>query len=80
MTSCNGLELNKLEARKQELVEGLQNAQNDLVKAQDNLKALSGALQQVNLFLADLEKEQSEQTYNDEKIEDAAQEGETNGW
>tara|TARA_B100000676_G_C17966405_1_gene780638 strand:+ start:353 stop:580 length:228 start_codon:yes stop_codon:yes gene_type:complete len=69
----------KLEARKQELVEGLQNAQNDLVKAQDNLKALSGALQQVNLFLADLEKEQSEQTYNDEKIEDAAQEGETNG-
>ncbi len=70
----------KLEARKQELVEGLQNAQNDLVKAQDNLKALSGALQQVNLFLADLEKEQSEQTYNDEKIEDAAQEGETNGW
>ena len=69
----------KLEARKQELVEGLQNAQNDLVKAQDNLKALSGALQQVNLFLADLEKEQSEQTYNDEKIEDVAQEGETNG-
>ena len=69
----------KLEARKQELVEGLQNAQNDLVKARDNLKALSGALQQVNLFLADLEKEQSEQTYNDEKIEDAAQEGETNG-
>ena len=37
---------------------------------QDNLKALSGALQQVNLFLADLEKEQSEQTYNGEKIED----------
>ena len=45
-------------------------------KAQDNLKALSGALQQVNLFLADLEKEQSEQTYNDVKIEDVAQEGE----
>ena len=50
-----------------------------MTKAQDNLKALSGALQQVNLFLADLEKEQSEQTYNDVKIEDVAQEGETNG-
>lgn len=70
----------KLEARKAELTEGLQNSNNELIKAQDNLKALSGALQQVNLFLAELEKEQSEQTYNDEKIEDVAQEGETNGW
>lgn len=69
----------KLEARKAELTEGLQNSNNELIKAQDNLKALSGALQQVNLFLAELEKEQSEQTYNDEKIEDVAQEGETNG-
>jgi len=70
----------KLEARREELTEGLQKGNTELVKAQDNLKALSGALQQVNLFLAELEKEQSEQTYNDEKIEDVAQEGETNGW
>ena len=70
----------KLEARQLELTEGIQKGQEALAKAQDNLKALSGALQQVNLFLADLEKEQSEQTYNDEKIEDVAQEGETNGW
>ncbi len=70
----------KLEARREELTEGLQKGNTDLIKAQDNLKALSGALQQVNLFLAELEKEQSEQTYNDEKIEDVAQEGETNGW
>lgn len=70
----------KLEARKAELTEGLQNSNNELIKAQDNLKALSGALQQVNLFLAELEKEESEQTYNGEKIEDVAQEGETNGW
>mgnify|MGYP001370979289 FL=1 len=69
----------KLEARREELTEGLQKGNTELVKAQDNLKALSGALQQVNLFLAELEKEQSEQTYNDEKIEDVAQEGETNG-
>jgi hypothetical protein len=69
----------KLEARKAELTEGLQNGNNELIKAQDNLKALSGALQQVNLFLAELEKEQSEQTYNDVKIEDVAQEGE-NSW
>ena len=69
----------KLEARKAELTEGLQKGNTDLIKAQDNLKALSGALQQVNLFLAELEKEQSEQTYNGEKIEDVAQEGETNG-
>ena len=69
----------KLEARREELTEGLQKGNTDLIKAQDNLKALSGALQQVNLFLADLEKEQSEQTYNDVKIEDVAQEGETNG-
>jgi|TARA_B100000965_G_scaffold145975_1_gene121654 hypothetical protein len=69
----------KLEARREELTEGLQKGNTDLIKAQDNLKALSGALQQVNLFLAELEKEQSEQTYNDEKIEDVAQEGETNG-
>ena len=66
----------KLEARREELTEGLQKGNTDLIKAQDNLKALSGALQQVNLFLADLEKEQSEQTYNDVKIEDVAQEGE----
>lgn len=66
----------KLEARQLELTEGIQKGQEALAKAQDNLKALSGALQQVNLFLADLEKEQSEQTYNDEKIEDVAQEGE----
>lgn len=70
----------KLEARQLELTEGIQKGQEALAKAQDNLKALSGALQQVNLFLADLEKEQSEQTYNDVKIEDVAQEGETNGW
>ena len=70
----------KLEARREGLTEGLQKGNTELVKAQDNLKALSGALQQVNLFLAELEKEQSEQTYNDEKIEDVAQEGETNGW
>ena len=70
----------KLEARREELTEGLQKGNTDLIKAQDNLKALSGALQQVNLFLAELEKEQSEQTYNGEKIEDVAQEGETNGW
>ena len=69
----------KLEARREELTEGLQNGNTDLIKAQDNLIALSGALQQLNLFLAELEKEQSEQTYNDEKIEDVAQEGETNG-
>jgi hypothetical protein len=69
----------KLEARREELTEGLQKGNTDLIKAQDNLKALSGALQQVNLFLAELEKEQSEQTYNGEKIEDVAQEGETNG-
>ena len=69
----------KLEARKAELTEGLQNSNNELIKAQDYLKALSGALQQVNLFLAELEKEESEQTYNGEKIEDVAQEGETNG-
>ena len=69
----------KLEARREELTEGLQKGNTDLIKAQDNLKALSGALQQVNLFLAELEKEQSEQTYNDEKIEDVDQEGETNG-
>ena len=69
----------KLEARREELTEGLQKGNTELVKAQDNLKALSGALQQVNLFLAELEKEQSEQTYNDEKSEDVAQEGETNG-
>tara|TARA_B100000242_G_scaffold161807_1_gene115579 strand:+ start:820 stop:1047 length:228 start_codon:yes stop_codon:yes gene_type:complete len=69
----------KLEARQLELTEGIQKGQEALAKAQDNLKALSGALQQVNLFLADLEKEQSEQTYNDVKIEDVAQEGETNG-
>ena len=69
----------KLEARREELTEGLQKGNTEVVKAQDNLKALSGALQQVNLFLAELEKEQSEQTYNDEKIEDVAQEGETNG-
>tara|TARA_B100000214_G_scaffold97755_1_gene68035 strand:- start:512 stop:739 length:228 start_codon:yes stop_codon:yes gene_type:complete len=69
----------QLEARQLELTEGIQKGQEALAKAQDNLKALSGALQQVNLFLADLEKEQSEQTYNDVKIEDVAQEGETNG-
>ena len=67
-------------SRKKELTEGLQKGNTELIKAQDNLKALSGALQQVNLFLADLEKEQSEQPYNDEKIEDVAQEGEPNGW
>ena len=66
----------QLEARQSELTDGIQKGQEALAKAQDNLKALSGALQQVNLFLADLEKEQSEQTYNDVKIEDVAQEGE----
>ena len=40
----------KLEARREELTEGLQKGNTDLIKAQDNLKALSGALQQVNLF------------------------------
>jgi len=70
----------QLEARKTELIEGVKNAQADLMKAQDNVKALSGALQQVNLFLAEIEKQNSEQTYNDVNIEDAANEGESNGW
>ena len=61
----------KLEARREELTEGLQKGNTELVKAQDNLKALF-CWQLTN-------KEQSEQTYNDEKIEDVAQEGETNG-
>ena len=76
----NNLPLEKIEKRKEELETALVQSRQLIVETQNKINALSCALQQCDLFIADINKVKEDQTYNDVKIDDVAkEEGESDG-
>ena len=76
----NNLPLEKIEKRKEELETALVQSRQLNVETQNKINALSGALQQCDLFIAEINKVKEDQTYNDVKIDDVAkEEGESDG-
>ena len=76
----NNLPLEKIEKRKEELETALVQSRQLIVETQNKINALSGALQQCDLFIAEIEAMDKETTYNDVKIDDVAnEEGESDG-
>ena len=76
----NNLPLEKIEKRKEELETALVQSRQLIVETQNKINALSGALQQCDLFIAEINKEKEYQTYNDVNIDDVAkEEGESDG-
>jgi hypothetical protein len=70
----------KIEKRKEELEQAIAQSKQLVVDTQNKINALSGALQQCDLFIAEINKEKEEQTYTDVKIDDVAnEEGESDG-
>ena len=80
MITFNNLPLEKIEKRKEELEIAIVESQKLVVETQNKINALSGALQQCDLFIAEINNVKEDQTYNDVKIEDVAnEEGESDG-
>ena len=80
MITFNNLPLEKIEKRKEELETALVQSRQLIVETQNKINALSGALQQCDLFIADIKAMEKETTYNDVKIDDVAnEEGESDG-
>ena len=80
MMTFNNLPLEKIEKRKEELETALVQSRQLIVETQNKINALSGALQQCDLFIAEINKVKEDQTYNDVKIDDVAkEEGESDG-
>ena len=76
----NNLPLEKIEKRKEELETALVQSRQLIVETQNKINALSGALQQCDLFIAEVKVMDKETTYNDVKIDDVAnEEGESDG-
>ena len=76
----NNLPLEKIEKRKEELETALVQSRQLIVETQNKINALSGALQQCDLFIAEVKAMDKETTYNDVKIDDVAnEEGESDG-
>ena len=76
----NNLPLEKIEKRKEELETAIVQSKQLVVETQNKINALSGALQQCDLFIAEINKVKEDQTYNDVKIDDVAkEEGESDG-
>ena len=76
----NNLPLEKIEKRKEELETALVQSRQLIVETQNKINALSGALQQCDLFIDEINKVKEDQTYNDVKIDDVAkEEGESDG-
>ena len=80
MITFNNLPLEKIEKRKEELETAIVQSKQLVVETQNKINALSGALQQCDLFIAEINKEKEDQSYNDVKIDDVAnEEGESDG-
>ena len=80
MMIINNLSLEKIEKRKEELEIAITQSKQLVVDTQNKINALSGALQQCDLFIAEINKEKEDQSYNDVKIDDVAnEEGESDG-
>ena len=76
----NNLPIEKIEKRKEELETAIVQSKQLVVETQNKINALSGALQQCDLFIAEINKEKEDQSYNDVKIDDVAnEEGESDG-
>ena len=80
MITFNNLPLEKIEKRKEELETALVQSRQLIVETQNKINALSGALQQCDLFIDEIKSMNKETTYNDVKIDDVAnEEGESDG-
>ena len=80
MITFNNLPLEKIEKRKEELEIAITQSKQLVVDTQNKINALSGALQQCDLFVAEIKAMEKETTYNDVKIDDVAnEEGESDG-
>ena len=80
MMTFNNLPIEKIEKRKEELETAIVQSKQLVVETQNKINALSGALQQCDLFIAEINKEKEDQSYNDVKIDDVAnEEGESDG-
>ena len=80
MMTFNNLPLENIEKRKEELEEAIVQSKQLVVDTQNKINALSGALQQCDLFVAEIKAKDKETTYNDVNIDDVAnEEGESDG-
>jgi hypothetical protein len=80
MMTFNNLPLENIEKRKEELEIAITQSKQLVVDTQNKINALSGALQQCDLFIAEINTAKKDQTYNDVKIDDVAnEEGESDG-
>ena len=80
MMTFNNLPLESIEKRKEELEQAIVQSKQLVVDTQNKINALSGALQQCDLFIAEIQSVKKDQTYNDVKIDDVAnEEGESDG-
>lgn len=80
MITFNNLPLEKIEKRKEELEIAITQSKQLVVDTQNKINALSGALQQCDLFVAEIKAMDKETTYNDVNIDDVAnEEGESDG-
>ncbi len=80
MMTFNNLPLENIEKRKEELEQAIVQSKQLVVDTQNKINALSGALQQCDLFVAEIKAMDKETTYNDVKIDDVAnEEGESDG-
>ena len=80
MMTFNNLPIENIEQRKEELEQAIVQSKQLVVDTQNKINALSGALQQCDLFIAEIKAMDKETTYNDVKIDDVAnEEGESDG-
>lgn len=80
MMTFNNLPIENIEKRKEELETAIVQSKQLVVETQNKINALSGALQQCDLFIAEVKAMDKETTYNDVKIDDVAnEEGESDG-
>ena len=80
MMTFNNLPIENIEKRKEELETALVQSRQLIVETQNKINALSGALQQCDLFITEIKSMNKETTYNDVKIDDVAnEEGESDG-
>lgn len=80
MMTFNNLPIENIEKRKEELETAIVQSKQLVVETQNKINALSGALQQCDLFIAEVKEMDKETTYNDVKIDDVAkEEGESDG-
>ena len=80
MMTFNNLPIENIEKRKEELEIAITQSKQLVVDTQNKINALSGALQQCDLFVAEIKAMDKETTYNDVNIDDVAnEEGESDG-